>query len=299
MIKTVGIIVLVTAASSLNLLAQTPEDLSKYSAPTLWGSYKVPDENLSVSFPKLPVVLSSSDICQKVVGSVFYTYAGDAVYELALFKRSSEDVPSWCSPKPGTLKESFFNRIEEFKKDAGFVQSEVAVYGKRATLLRWKGQVNERSRWLIWDDERWIELGIMRRKDAVVDEDWFVKGLAIANQQAQKIGNGSPKVLGDLHAVADNPAVTRVSNAPFTLLTKPKAGYTTMARMSSTQGKVVLEVTFLHNGAVGKISVVTGLRDGLTESSIAAARKIAFLPQRKDGKNVTVVKTVEYGFSIY
>jgi TonB family protein len=83
------------------------------------------------------------------------------------------------------------------------------------------------------------------------------------------------------------------------ILSKPRPGYTDEARLSGTQGTVILRVTFTASGEVGKIDVVRGLPGGLTERAIAAARKITFEPVMVNGKPVTVTKQIEYGFYIY
>jgi TonB family protein len=62
---------------------------------------------------------------------------------------------------------------------------------------------------------------------------------------------------------------------------------------------VVLRVTFLDSGEIGRISVISGLGNGLTEQAVEAAKKIKFEPATKDGKSVSVTKPVEYLFTIY
>ena len=83
------------------------------------------------------------------------------------------------------------------------------------------------------------------------------------------------------------------------ILSKPRANYTDTARIDMIQGKVVLKVTFLASGAVGQITVVSGLRGGLTEQAIAAARAIRFEPAKVNGQAVSVTKTIEYNFAIF
>lgn len=85
----------------------------------------------------------------------------------------------------------------------------------------------------------------------------------------------------------------------FRIVSKPKAVYTDEARASGLQGQVVLEITFLANRTIGKIRTIKGLGDGLTDMAIAAARKITFEPQLRNGKPITVKKNVEFSFSIY
>ena len=60
------------------------------------------------------------------------------------------------------------------------------------------------------------------------------------------------------------------------------------------QGNVVLRIEFLENGEIGEITQVKQLPAGLTERAVAAAKKIKFEPEKKDGKPVTVVKQIEY-----
>ena len=83
------------------------------------------------------------------------------------------------------------------------------------------------------------------------------------------------------------------------VITRPKPGYTDLARRRMEQGKVVLRATFQANGMVGNIEVKESLKFGLTEAAIDAARKMAFLPARRNGVPVNTIKTVEYAFYIY
>lgn len=86
---------------------------------------------------------------------------------------------------------------------------------------------------------------------------------------------------------------------PLKILAKPPAAYTDAARLSFTRGKVALRVTFLASGEIGAVTPVTELPHGLTEQAIAAARGIRFEPARQNGQPVSVVKTVEYNFTIF
>lgn len=85
----------------------------------------------------------------------------------------------------------------------------------------------------------------------------------------------------------------------LTITSKPSATYTSTARDNNTQGSVRLKVTFLANGQIGGITVVNGLPDGLTEQAIAAAQQIKFEPKKINGVPVSVVRVVDYSFSIY
>jgi hypothetical protein len=62
---------------------------------------------------------------------------------------------------------------------------------------------------------------------------------------------------------------------------------------------VRLAVFFSSDGKAIYAFPLTRLRDGLTEQAIIAAKRIRFEPQLKDGKPISVVKTVEFTFSLY
>lgn len=92
---------------------------------------------------------------------------------------------------------------------------------------------------------------------------------------------------------------TETSSRKLKIISSPKANYTESARNNQTQGTVTLQVTFLANGEIGDIAPVNSLPDGLTEQAVEAAKTLKFEPAMKDGKVVTVVKQVQYTFTLY
>lgn len=83
------------------------------------------------------------------------------------------------------------------------------------------------------------------------------------------------------------------------ILSKPRAIYTEAARKNERSGTVTLRVSFMANGSIGNIVVVSGLPDGLTEQAIAAAKTIQFEPAKKNGSPVSVTRQVQYTFTMY
>lgn len=114
-------------------------------------------------------------------------------------------------------------------------------------------------------------------------------------------GDGSEKDGGnsDPDKDKDIPKVVTGAAQAIKIISKPRASYTNDAREKLVQGKVVLKVTFLANGEIGPITVISGLAGGLTEQAIAAARAIRFEPAKIGSKPVSMTKTVEYTFSIF
>ena len=85
---------------------------------------------------------------------------------------------------------------------------------------------------------------------------------------------------------------------PIKIESKPRANYTDAARNAMVSGKIVLAVMFAASGKVTDVIVVQPLGYGLDQEAVKAARGIKFSPLMRDGKAVSVVKTVEYSFSI-
>ncbi len=82
------------------------------------------------------------------------------------------------------------------------------------------------------------------------------------------------------------------------IISKPKAEYTSAARKNGVTGSVFLWVVFRSSGAVTNIRISSGLPFGLSETAIAAARKIKFKPAEKNGQRVSLLMTVEYDFTL-
>lgn len=111
-------------------------------------------------------------------------------------------------------------------------------------------------------------------------------------------GSGKGSGIGTGNEVAA-PKAKPFDIAPLKILFKPRPNYTNLARENLSEGSVLLRVTFLASGEIGAISVVSALPHGLTEQAVAAAKQIKFEPEMRDGVPVTVVKTVQFSFSIY
>jgi TonB family protein len=82
------------------------------------------------------------------------------------------------------------------------------------------------------------------------------------------------------------------------IIAKPEPLYTEEARRHETTGEVRLRMLLSASGEVTRIEPLNALPDGLTESAVEAARRIAFLPALKDGQPVSQFVTVDYRFDI-
>ena len=121
-------------------------------------------------------------------------------------------------------------------------------------------------------------------------------GSGYGNGNGNSNGNGN----GDGDGSGEPPPPDRPKvSTPIRIIAKPKALFTDAARTNQTQGTVRLKVVLLASGAVGSITPLNRLPDGLTEQAIAAARQIRFEPAKINGQAVSKTMTVEYNFSLY
>ena len=123
----------------------------------------------------------------------------------------------------------------------------------------------------------------------------------IGNGSGTGKGNGNGRSTPEIEDTQprEKPVITANTNRGVMILSKPRAIYTDRARQNQLQGQVILRVTFKSDGRIGKVKVVSGLADGLTQNAIEAAKKIKFEPQIKNGKPITTKKSVMYSFTLY
>ena len=111
-------------------------------------------------------------------------------------------------------------------------------------------------------------------------------------------------VFYDYFSKKDSPATFSLTEPdpgiePLKILRKVPPHYTDSARQGGVQGTIQLAVLFGANGKIGHVLLLKRLGSGLDEEAITAASKIVFQPAKKDGKPISVVKLVEYTFSIH
>jgi TonB family protein len=94
--------------------------------------------------------------------------------------------------------------------------------------------------------------------------------------------------------VSSSEATTRVR-----VLDKPEPTYTITARSAGVRGTIVLRAVFSAEGSVEHILVLRSLPFGLTNQAVEAARRIKFVPATKDGKPVSMIMQLEYGFQLF
>jgi TonB family protein len=294
--------ILIALSVVLGTSAQSP-----YDAPINWVAYSLSEHKLTVNFPKLPIRYGQQDACHEKRTESFTAYANEVVYTLTLVRRERSAIPAlYCSSTskfgPSTLEA----RRSELKS-----KGEKLPSGDPGELWLIRTGSSLSKLWIVDDlkQNRWIELAVTGRKPDLDATDFKDSLRQFEDPNAIDVGNGSPGTLGDrgvdtsqtppVPATTEAPAEKQEGSEPLVIVSKVKAVYTDAARRNGERGTVSLRVTFLANGGIGDITVIKGLKYGLTEQAIAAARKMVFLPQKSKGAVVSTSRPVTFSFNIY
>lgn len=300
MLKQISILLFIFC-TSVFAFAQT----EKYNAPVKWERYKVSDKEVSILFPKLPTVNFTGDVCSQEETNKYTVYAENVVYGFNITSQAKQPVPNFCTDKKTFDEKRFADRLKELKSQ---LKTEKETKFKQDYLDVIKIENESFAYWLINDfvNKRWFELWATDTDETNINTKNFAKSLNIEkNPSGIEIGKGASRILGD-ETTVDKIAFEEKSliktdreTVGLRIIVREYAPYTEAARNSRVQGTVRLQVTFLASGGTGDISILTTLPNGLTEQAYAAAAKMAFIPAKRNGIPITVVKQVEYSFTIY
>lgn len=303
MFKRVSVLVLIFIFS-LCIFAQT----EKYSTPIKWEKYKNSEQNFSVLFPKLPVLIEYSFACSEVSTNKYAAYAGGIAYGIDInFETKQKNLDS-CSNVEKFSGKNFEARLKEIKVFLG-TESEQKFNQNNLEVIKVKG--NSFTYWFINDfiNKRWFEIWVTSEDETNLSFNNFIESFKIEKNPAGiEIGKGALGTLGDEPAANKtdtdpNDKKATTSDKSITeglrIILKPIPRYTDSAKDNKIQGVVLLKVVFLANGGIGSITTANALPFGLTEQAISAARKLVFIPAQRNGVKYSVVKTVQYNFLIY
>jgi hypothetical protein len=282
---------------------------NNYSVPVKWEKYKNSNEKIELLFPKLPVKSEYTDWCKQTVIIHYYAYTDEVVYDFRIFQKSNNEIPVYCYEKEKFTKESFTNRITALQSKETFGKPESVQREKNTFIKLSKNEEGFKSSIYLLNDyekKRWFEFTISSDSGKQTNENNFIDSLNFGTAvNSIEINDGAERVFGDENISLEMPTELEKDKTveekvtPIRIVLKPKPKYTDEARQSNTVGNVRLRVSFFRNGAIGSVTVIAGLENGLTEQAVNSAKKIAFLPMKRNGESINVTRVVVYTFSIY
>ena len=125
-------------------------------------------------------------------------------------------------------------------------------------------------------------------------------GAGVGTGQGTGIGEGSGPGIGPGSGggTGGGPYRPGAGITPPSLLHEVRPDYTEEARRAGIEGEVVLELVVRHDGSVGEVKVLNGLRAGLDRRAIDAVRQWRFAPARRYGTPVDVIVEVAVEFKL-
>lgn len=288
--------------------AQTPND-----APVEWKFYDLPNEELSVELPASVSV--SKDSSDKKESPVLYSSSANKTLFYVTSGKENEisvlnDIRNLIKTEKAVEQNVSFGDFTaskySFADSEDFFQTIVLVKGKkRFYIFHAVGEEKDKP-----DIERFVSS--IKLNSQFIEIPDFQKPQEESEQIVQNTteagngigsgtgsGNGSGFGNGSGSGTPMQKPNSANQNSPLKILYKAKPPYTNLARYYSIQGRVLLRVMFLANGTIGTLTPVTKLPFGLTNSAKNAAKQIRFEPQINSGTPYTIVKSVEYSFTIY
>lgn len=270
--------------------------------PGKWETYLVDNSEISVLFPKLPLILEdTSNNCIGEKKTNYVAYSNRIVFVLQTVNKVKPNAR--CEDKKEFSSENFSERLKtlEFKTVTNAISKKSGKFNIYKTVFK-----NE-AIWLYENGKNngWYELRVVNLDEKNDIAEKFLNSFKFAkNQKGILIGKGANKIIGDEVEKTETKKLPVVINSAaketsLKVVFQPRANYTDDARQNNIMGVVRLKVTLLANGSIGSVSVVNGLPFGLTEQAIVAARKIVFIPASSDSVNKNVSKTFEYRFTLY
>ncbi len=293
-------------------------------APTKWERYTIPNQGATILMPKLPVVVKAEDNCGGEKSAIYGAYSEDTAYILKIVNAVEPDTLCRSTRIRRFSANNFSQRLEAFRRrDKDTEESEIEKDGRK--VKRFQSKIVITLLFNDYENRRWFELsafGYELDKEVVkkflfsLSLDQTIKGRAI--------GEGAWAVLGD--DLPEGPVVSAEksdgknddskereagksksntaagaktdSHRPLLVAFTPLPSLTETARKLGIAGKVRLKITFASNGRISDIYVESGLKYGLTEQAIEAAKKLIFVPAKKDNAFISVTKNLEYRFNL-
>jgi TonB family protein len=294
---------------TLFLVAPSPARQSPGQGANGWLSFAPPGEEFSVALPAPPATYfdyTEQDYKSKsrrdfsiggaeIKGERTYSVYNDGVVYL---------VQSYKTSAPGKLRSGL--KADELK--SGDLVREFELDGFKVMENRSTTETDFRVLWFIAARShayrveaaarnvhpsvaRFLESFRLNNRNPAGVEEFSNLTAVEANAKVGATGASAP----DPGEVFNPKELTR----KVALIWRPEPLYTDAARRNQITGSVRLTMIAASSGEITNIRVVTKLPDVLTDTAIAAARVIKFLPAEKDGRRVSQRMTIDYNYNIY
>jgi TonB family protein len=269
----------------------TPVVQTRQVELSAWPTYTIKDELVSARLPTHPALITSRRyrrvVRQILIDRTAAAYADGVVYAIYTYdNREPRD----------TFEDFIAAQPERDRLDLSTARS--------VTIGRYSGReystqnrdLPQTVQFFAVEDRlyKFVATGAPADDPAVKQ---FFSSIALDRKQGIEVSDGPGVPLSD--AGTAEILTGKQVDSKVRLIVNAEPSYSEEAREKEIAGTVILKVIFGADGRVGNIRIVQGLPHGLTERAIDAARKIKFIPARKDGKFVSMWLQLEYNFNLY
>lgn len=280
----------VMAQSSGGISTRSKEPPQNREDPSSWKTYTVKDEEFSVKLPTLPSMKTSkvfqARLQKERLERELKTSFQGVVYSIDVFenRKPKQSLEEFVAEQ--NANSTLDVATERNLNVNGFAGKEYSLQNKTYPGIVQFFATEQRL-------YRFTALG--PAENAGVKQ--FLSSIALGKKpEGIRIADG-PGVPLELNT-GERIFIGSEVDTKARLLTKPEPVFTEKARLHETRGTVILRVVFAADGTVTNIRVLSGLDNGLTETAIDAARRIRFVPAKKDGKPVSMWMQLEYNFNL-
>lgn len=256
-----------------------------------WVAFVPPDEEFTVTVPARPTTRTypTSNYYktdqERILAHREYGGYGNGLIFI---------IHSYKAERPQRLSGGLLNLTDQ----SAALEREISIDGVAARLYRspysnrYATYTKHMVRFISKQHLYLVTLVTLEETNPVVDRFLSSLRLRRPEDQVTPVGPSAENILTNVF----NPnEVTRHA----IIVWKSEPWYTDEARAHRVKGTVTLEAVFAEDGYVANITVSKGLKDGLTENAIDAARNIRFFPAEKDGRLVSQRTMLEYSFDLY
>lgn len=276
----------VMGQSSGGISTSSPEAPRNREDPSSWKRYTVKDEEFSVKLPTVPSMTTNkvfqARLQKQRLERQLKTSLGGIVYTIDVFENR----------KPQQSLEEFIAEQNANSTIDLTTERNLSVNGFDGKEYSFQNKTYPAMVQFFATEQRLYRFTAIGPAEHAGVKQFFSSIMLGKKPEGTKIeeGPGIPLELDTGERIFLGSEVDTKAR----LLVKPEPVYPRDGR----RGRVVLRAVFAANGTVTNIQVLSTVDDELTELAIEAARRIKFVPARKNGKPISMWIQLEYNFNL-
>lgn len=284
----------------LGLMASAPPLLAQGgqgAGEARWRAINLEGEELSILVPVAPTVIVQAG------DNLFYPWSGEKILEQRKYSAYHEGfiyaVDSYKVKEPQKLLADVLRGVPEHRR----FERDIKLDGYPGKKYDSSGELYQGQVYYLAASEHVYVVTLAAMDKADPSPARFFSAMRLGGKRSAAAKSPGPEPAPQAPAAGAAEQDKTYSPKDVTrkarIIWRPEPIYTDAARRNEVTGTVVIRAVFSSSGQVTNIRVVSGLKDGLTENAVEAARSIRFFPAEKDGKLVSQYIQIEYNYNLF